>query len=87
MSDHPCIIDYFLIWKVPNNEWPLPPGHCQEIDNPGGSSSAFWAKHSGEFNKYWRNGKCPLPFKSVNKEDKNYDGYDGVTMSYLVVKH
>jgi len=74
-------------YTVPNNLWPLPPSHCQEIDNPGGSSSAFWAKHGGEFTKYWRSGKCPGVFNSVTKEEKNYDNYDGVTMTYFVSKH
>jgi hypothetical protein len=75
---------------VPNKEWPLPPSHCQELDNPGGNASAFWANHSSKYTYAigWRNGTCDRSmFNVVNKVDHNYDNYVDVTLWYLGMKH
>ena len=75
-------------YQILNNEWPLPPSHCQELDNPGGSASAFWANHGGEYTSTWKNGTCQRSiFNVVTKVDHNYDNYVNVTLWHLVSKH
>ena len=77
-----------LCYSNPNKEWPLPPSHCQELDNPGGKASAFWANRSSAYAIGWRNGTCDRGlFNVVNKVKHNYDKYVNVTMWYFGINH
>ena len=58
--------------------------HCQELDNPGGKSSKYWASKGWKYEPSAEAGQCDRNrFNYVNREMQNLDGFDGVTFWYL----
>ena len=80
--------DWSSIYMITNPSSPMGKQHCQELDNPGGKSSKYWAAKGWKYSSPpWTPGKCDRNrFNFVNREMQNLDGYDGVTFWYLGIQ-
>ena len=81
-SDNKCL---FL---VTNPSSPLGKQHCQELDNPNGTSGGYWKAKGWKYTSPpWTQGKCDRTrFNYVNKDTKNLDGFAGVEFWYLGIQ-
>jgi hypothetical protein len=80
--------DWSTIFMITNPSSPLGKQHCQELDNPGGKSSKYWADKGWKYSSPpWKAGKCDRNrFNYVNREMQNLDGFEGVTFWYLGIQ-
>lgn len=81
-SDNKCL---FL---VTNPSSPLGKQHCQELDNPDGTSGGYWKAKGWKYTSPpWTQGKCDRNrFNYVNRDTKNLDGFAGVEFWYLGIQ-
>ena len=81
-SDNKCL---FL---VTNPSSPLGKQHCQELDNPNGTSGGYWKAKGWKYTSPpWTQGKCDRNrFNYVNRDTKNLDGFAGVEFWYLGIQ-
>eukprot|EP00946_MAST-07B_sp_MAST-7B-sp1_P000639 g639.t1 len=86
-GDADCGVSGFC-YQITNPQSPLGSQHCQELDNPGGKASKYWADRGWKYTSPpWKNGTCDRnQFNYVNKVTHNLDGYDGVTFWYLGIQ-
>ena len=83
-GDADCGVSGFC-YQITNPQSPLGSQHCQELDNPGGKASKYWADRGWKYTSPpWKNGTCDRnQFNYVAKVTHNLDGYDGVIALYL----
>ena len=76
-----CTLPNECLMSLTNPQSPLGKQHCQELVNPGGSMSAYWASRGWKYtNPPWKNGTCNrTEFNYVNKHIEDLDGFKGVT--------
>jgi hypothetical protein len=86
-GDADCGVSGFC-YQITNKQSPLGSQHCQELDNPGGTASKYWADRGWKYTSPpWKNGTCDRNlFNFVNKVTHNLDGYDDVTFWYLGIQ-
>lgn len=86
-GDADCGVGDFC-YQITNPQSPLGSQHCQELDNPGGKSSKYWADRGWKYSSPpWKNGTCDRNlFNYVNKVTQNLDGYENVTFWYLGIQ-
>ncbi len=80
--------DSSSLYLITNPTSPMGKQHCQELDNPGGTSSKYWAAKGWKYTSPpWKPGKCDRNrFNFVNRETQNLDGFEGVTFWYLGIQ-
>lgn len=81
-------VDTSFLYQLTNPGSPQGKQHCLELDNPGGSTSKYWANKGWKYTMPpWKVGKCDRTrFNYVNRVTRNLDGFEGVVFWELGIQ-